>query len=161
MCKSYGVLPKKFRLEDDSVDLIVSNNGINNVADLGRVLAECNRVMKVNGQFVLSVNLDTTMIEFYSVLEQVLSDLGMRETILKIREHIYGKRKPLTELKTLSETKWICSAKYCGRSVYLSVCGRNHPVSAFFYASCLSAFLEKYCAGGKAGFRSLNESKPV
>jgi arsenite methyltransferase len=88
-------------LQDNSVDLIVSNNGINNVADLSRVLAECNRVMKANGQFVLSVNLDTTMIEFYSVLEEVLYEFDMRETILKIQEHIYSKRKPVAELKAL------------------------------------------------------------
>jgi arsenite methyltransferase len=107
--KHYGIshvkiirgVAEEIPLGDNSVDLIVSNNGINNVADLSRVLAECNRVMRVNGQFVLSVNLDTTMIEFYSVLEEVLSELDMGETILKIQEHIYSKRKPLAELKAL------------------------------------------------------------
>jgi arsenite methyltransferase len=88
-------------LEDGSVDLIVSNNGINNVSALNRVLYECNRIMKMNGQFVLSVNLDTTMIEFYSVMEQVLTDLDMKEELNKLKEHIYNKRKPLTELTTL------------------------------------------------------------
>jgi arsenite methyltransferase len=90
-------------LDDGSVNLIVSNNGINNVTDLNRVLAECNRVMAVKGQFVLSVNLEATMIEFYSVMEQVLSELDMRETIIKIKEHIYSKRRPLPELKSLLE----------------------------------------------------------
>jgi arsenite methyltransferase len=107
--KHYGIshvkiirgVAEEIPLEDNSVDLIVSNNGINNVADLSRVLAECSRVMRVNGQLVLSVNLDTTMIEFYSVMEEVLSELDMGETILKIQEHIYSKRKPLTELKAL------------------------------------------------------------
>lgn len=107
--KHYGIthvqiirgVAEEIPLDDGSIDLIVSNNGINNVTDLGRVLAECSRVMRVNGQFVLSVNLDTTMIEFYSVMEQALSDLGMKETITKIGNHIYGKRKPLRELETL------------------------------------------------------------
>jgi len=88
-------------LEDGSVDLIVSNNGINNVSDLNRVLSECNRIMKVNGQFVLSVNLDNTMVEFYSVMEQVLTDLGMKKEIIHMREHIYSKRRPLPELTSL------------------------------------------------------------
>jgi SAM-dependent methyltransferase len=83
------------------VDLIVSNNGINNVSDLNGVLAECSRIMKETGQFVLSVNLDTTMIEFYSVMEHVLADLDMKKEISHMKEHIYSKRKPLTELKEL------------------------------------------------------------
>jgi arsenite methyltransferase len=88
-------------LKDGSVDLIVSNNGINNVSDLNRVLSECSRIMRVNGQFVLSVNLDTTMIEFYSVMEQVLTEMAMKEELHKIKEHIYSKRRPLPELTTL------------------------------------------------------------
>ena len=88
-------------LEDGSVDLIVSNNGINNVSDLSRVLSECSRIMRDNGQFVLSVNLDTTMIEFYSVMEQVLTDLDMKKEMNNIKEHIYSKRKPLPELTAL------------------------------------------------------------
>jgi arsenite methyltransferase len=90
-------------LADNSVDLIVSNNGINNVSDLTKVLSECNRIMRAKGQFVLSVNLDTTMIEFYTVLEQVLSELNMTEIIPKIKEHIYCKRRPLPELTSLLE----------------------------------------------------------
>ena len=88
-------------LKDGSVDLIVSNNGINNVSDLNRVLSECNRIMRVNGQFVLSVNLDNTMNEFYSAMERVLTDLDMKEQINAIKEHIYSKRKPLHELTVL------------------------------------------------------------
>jgi ubiquinone/menaquinone biosynthesis C-methylase UbiE len=88
-------------LKDGSVDLIVSNNGINNVSDLNGVLSECSRIMRANGQFVLSVNLDTSMIEFYSVMEQVLTGLAMKTEISRMREHIYVKRKPLPELISL------------------------------------------------------------
>ncbi len=107
--KHYGItnvriirgVAEEIPLEDGSVDLIVSNNGINNVSDLSRVLSECSRIMRVNGQFVLSVNLDTTMIEFYSVMEQVLTDLDMKEEKNNIKEHIYSKRRPLPELTAL------------------------------------------------------------
>jgi arsenite methyltransferase len=107
--KHYGItnvkiirgVAEEIPLEDRSVDLIVSNNGINNVSDLNRVLSECSRIMKVDGQFVLSVNLDTTMIEFYSVMEQVLTDLDMKKEINSIKEHIYSKRRPLPELTTI------------------------------------------------------------
>jgi arsenite methyltransferase len=107
--KHYGIanvkiihgVAENIPLDDGSVDLIVSNNGINNVSDLGRVLSECSRIMRFKGQFVLSVNLDTTMTEFYSVMEEVLSELDMKREIIKIKEHIYGKRRPLSELRTL------------------------------------------------------------
>ncbi len=88
-------------LEDNSTDLIISNNGINNVADLNRVISECSRIMRVNGQFVLSVNLSSTMLEFYSLLEEVLTELNMKDEIAGIKDHIYSKRKPLPELTAL------------------------------------------------------------
>ena len=33
-------------LENDSIDLITSNNGINNVNDIDKVLSECSRIIK-------------------------------------------------------------------------------------------------------------------
>jgi ubiquinone/menaquinone biosynthesis C-methylase UbiE len=59
-------------LDDRSMDLITSNNGINNVNDVDRVLSECSRIIKKGGQFVMTMNLDKSMIEFYSQLENVL-----------------------------------------------------------------------------------------
>jgi len=49
-------------LEDNSIDLITSNNGINNVSDIDTVLSECSRILKIGGQFVQTMNLDKTMI---------------------------------------------------------------------------------------------------
>lgn len=88
-------------LENDTLDLIVSNNGINNVQDLGRVLSECARVLRSGGQFVLTMNLDKTMFEFYGQLEEVLSELGLEKEIVDMRRHIYEKRRPLDEIIAL------------------------------------------------------------
>lgn len=85
-------------LPDNSLDLIVSNNGINNVEDLERVLSECSSVSKQGAQFLATVNLDTTMMEFYSVMETVLNELGCEAEIHAMKEHIRAKRKPLDEL---------------------------------------------------------------
>ena len=52
-------------LDNDSVDLIVSNNGINNVSDMDKVLSECSRITRTGGQFVQTMNLDKSMFEFY------------------------------------------------------------------------------------------------
>lgn len=90
-------------LPDDSVDLIVSNNGINNVQNLERVISECKRIAKPSAQVLATVNLDGTMIEFYNQLEQVLFNLELKDSILKVKNHIYEKRKPLEELIELFE----------------------------------------------------------
>ena len=92
----YGV-SENIPLPDNSIDLITSNNGINNVENLDETLSECARIIKSGGQFVQTVNLNTTMIEFYDVLENVLIDLKMEAELKKMVAHIYEKRKPLDE----------------------------------------------------------------
>jgi ubiquinone/menaquinone biosynthesis C-methylase UbiE len=85
-------------LEDHSVDLIVSNNGINNVSDMGKVFSECMRIIRTGGQFVQTLNLDKSMVEFYSELEAVLTEMHLNREIDLMRQHIYEKRRPLDEI---------------------------------------------------------------
>jgi ubiquinone/menaquinone biosynthesis C-methylase UbiE len=87
--------------ENNYFDLIISNNGINNVDDIQKSLAECQRVSKPDAQFVFTMNLEETMIEFYNVFEEVLKLRGQHNEIQKMKDQIYSKRKPLEEVKTL------------------------------------------------------------
>jgi ubiquinone/menaquinone biosynthesis C-methylase UbiE len=79
-------------LSDNSIDLITSNNGVNNADDIGKVFSECARVMKHGGQFIQTMNTDKSMFEFYQQLENVFSDLGMHVEIKAMQEHIEAKR---------------------------------------------------------------------
>jgi len=79
-------------LDDNSVDLITSNNGVNNVSDIDQVISECSRIIKQGGQFIQTMNLDLSMFEFYNQLERVLSELGMDSEIQLMHEHISKKR---------------------------------------------------------------------
>jgi ubiquinone/menaquinone biosynthesis C-methylase UbiE len=88
-------------LETASVDLIASNNGINNVRDVNRVFAECSRIIKQGGQFIQTMNLDKSMFEFYTQFEKVLSDMKMQKEITLMKKHICEKRKPLDETMDL------------------------------------------------------------
>ncbi|QIK59561.1 class I SAM-dependent methyltransferase [Dysgonomonas sp. HDW5A] len=90
-------------LGDRSVDLITSNNGLNNVSDLNKTLSECSRIMKSVGQFIQTMNLSETMIEFYDIMEEVLKEYGMQTEIDAMWNHIYRMRKPLEELVSLVE----------------------------------------------------------
>jgi ubiquinone/menaquinone biosynthesis C-methylase UbiE len=85
--------------EDSYFDLIVSNNGINNVSDLDKTFEECRRVSKTGAQFVFTFNTDQSFIEFYDVYRQILVDQGMQDSQKKLSEHIYSKRKPISEFK--------------------------------------------------------------
>jgi ubiquinone/menaquinone biosynthesis C-methylase UbiE len=85
--------------EESCFDLIVSNNGINNVKNLEKTLEECGRVSKTSAQFVFTFNTDRSFIEFYDTYREVLKDCGMEEYQKKLFEHIYSKRKPLSEFK--------------------------------------------------------------
>jgi ubiquinone/menaquinone biosynthesis C-methylase UbiE len=86
---------------DAYFNLIVSNNGLNNVADLEKALTECYRVSDRNAQLVFTVNLPHSFIEFYDVFEEVLLTAGMKEEVEKMHAHIFEKRKPADHLTTL------------------------------------------------------------
>lgn len=74
-------------LPDDSVDVIVSNLGVNNFDNPGAVLAEC-RVAKTGARLVLTTNLRGHMAEFYDVYRGVLIELGHREHVDALETHI-------------------------------------------------------------------------
>jgi len=88
-------------LEDNSVDLITSNNGINNVADIDKSIRECSRIMKTNGQFIQTMNLSLSMFEFYDQLESVFIDMGMAKEVQHMYEHINKKRPSLEMIKRI------------------------------------------------------------
>ncbi|MGD1839617.1 MAG: class I SAM-dependent methyltransferase [Thermonemataceae bacterium] len=91
-------------LPNNTIDLIVSNNGLNNVTDLDKSLSECARIIKKRGQFIQTMNLNDTMIEFYSVMEKVLLDLKLTDSVSKMQNHIHKKRKPLDKYLDLIES---------------------------------------------------------
>ena len=88
-------------LPENSVELVFSNNGLNNVNDINTVLKECRRISKIGAQLVFTYNTDKTMREFYSEFENLLRDKKMSAQIAMMKEHIYKKRKPVEEFVRL------------------------------------------------------------
>jgi len=82
-------------------DVIVSNNGINNVEDLNKTISECSRTGKKGAQFLFTMNLDKSMIEFYNVLEDELKIINDSKSLRRLVKHIYEKRRPLNEIKMI------------------------------------------------------------
>jgi arsenite methyltransferase len=92
---------ERLPLRTASVDLVVSNNGLNNVEDVALALAECRRVSKPGAQLVLTQNLPETMRAFYDVYEGVLTECGLEPAVDALRRHIHSKRRPLEEVRAL------------------------------------------------------------
>lgn len=107
-------------LSNSSVDLIVSNNGLNNVSDMDCVIAECARIMKNKGQLVMTMNLDKSMPEFYDQLERVLAEMDLKNEIGSMKSHIREKRRPVNEViasleQNDFEIKDVVTDKFCYR----------------------------------------------
>jgi arsenite methyltransferase len=93
--------------EKGQFDLIISNNGLNNVQDLQRALLECARVAKSGAQMVCTFNTDRTFHEFYSLLKRSLRVHGLDSCIPTVDEHISSKRKPVAEYRsTMRKAGW-------------------------------------------------------
>ncbi len=88
---------------DASFDLVVSNNGMNNVQDWSAAWRECFRVAGPGAQIVVTMNLPETMSLFYDIYSEVLTETGHGERIEAMRAQINSKRKPLAQIVSLIE----------------------------------------------------------
>jgi len=93
---------EKLPFEDQSIDLIVSNLGINNFSDADIVFKECKRVLKPNGKLALTTNTFGHWKEFYEIFYSTLGSLKKEKLIevLKKDEAHRGTFKSTSELFT-------------------------------------------------------------
>lgn len=89
--------------DDSQFDLIVSNNGTNNVDDEERAFAEISRVARAGAQIVFTVNLPGTMAEFYDVYRRLLRDASKPAEVGRLEAHINEKRKPIGHTRRVLE----------------------------------------------------------
>jgi len=75
-------------LPDGSVDLIVSNLGINNFTNVDAVLGTCRRLLRPSGQLLLTTNLTGHMQELYDVYRTVLVDLDLQDRLPGFDAHV-------------------------------------------------------------------------
>jgi arsenite methyltransferase len=75
-------------LPDASIDVVVSNLGINNFANADAVLRTCFRVTKPGGRRLLTTNLVGHMREFYDVYRATLMELELADRLATLDAHI-------------------------------------------------------------------------
>jgi len=78
----------KIDLPDESVDLIVSNLGINNFDDPDAAMRSCFRVAKAGASLLLTTNLVGHMSEFYDAFRSVLVELGFTDRLAVLDDHV-------------------------------------------------------------------------
>ena len=71
-----------------SIDLVVSNLGINNFANADAVLRTCFLALRPSGQLFLTTNLFGHMREFYEVYRAVLEELGLVDCARALDSHV-------------------------------------------------------------------------
>lgn len=75
-------------LPTGSIDVLVSNLGVNNFQDPGAVMRVCSRIARPGAVFLLTTNLTGHMAELYEVYRKVLVDTGQRDRIAALQAHI-------------------------------------------------------------------------
>jgi arsenite methyltransferase len=89
-------------LPDASMDLIVSNLGINNFDDPEAALRACRRVAKPGADLLLTTNLVGHMAEFYETYRAVLIDMGFHDRIPILDAHV-NRRATVESVRVLLE----------------------------------------------------------
>ncbi len=79
---------ERIDLPDESIDVVVSNLGINNFENVDAVLAECFRLLTVDGVLLVTTNLAGHMREFYGVYRRTLVELGLMDRLKSLQAHI-------------------------------------------------------------------------
>jgi arsenite methyltransferase len=75
-------------LPAESVDIVVSNIGINNFEDPGAVLRACFRVCRPGAALLLTTNLTGHMAELYDVFRATLVELGQTDRLPVLESHV-------------------------------------------------------------------------
>lgn len=89
--------------KDNMFDLIVSNTGINNFADVDAVFRECFRVAKPKARIALTTNPEGHMKEFYEVLTDTVIQLKLEHVLDKLeaqQKHRFSVKKVCHLLET-------------------------------------------------------------
>ncbi|MFZ7115913.1 MAG: class I SAM-dependent methyltransferase [Bacteroidota bacterium] len=88
--------------DDGTIDLIVSNLGINNFSNPKQVFKECHRVLKPDGKLSLTTNLFGHWKEFYNIFYSTLEELKLHKYIsnLKAEEEHRGTIESVSDLFT-------------------------------------------------------------
>lgn len=109
--KSYGIANVEFiegsadklPFPNESIDLVVSNLGINNFDNPEIVFSECFRILKHHGKIALTTNMNGHWKEFYNIFEETFRQLKKNELIAKLTDQQEHRGDKVTISKLFTE----------------------------------------------------------
>ncbi len=96
-----NAIAEQLPFENDTFDLIISNNGLNNVNNFEVALKEIKRVAKKGCQLVFSMNTNQTFSKFYFYLKETLKEFDFEDWIELVNQHIDEKRPSVEKIINL------------------------------------------------------------
>ena len=78
----------KISMEDNCIDLVTSNLGVNNFDEKDKVYAEIKRILKPKGRLCITTNPIGTFSELFDLFHSILIDLKLEEEVKKLSEYI-------------------------------------------------------------------------
>ena len=132
--------------ENHQFDLITSNLGVNNFEKPQKALAECFRVLKQNGQIIITTNTVGHMRLFYSTFEAILKNTGQSELIPALKKQ-EAHRKTTEEILELFKNAGFQIAKTITDSLTLryldGTAFLRHSLTVFGFLEGWRSILEK------------------
>lgn len=99
-----------------SVDVVVSNLGVNNFDNAGAVLRTCFRLARPGARLLLTTNLRGHMAELYEVYRSTLLELGQADRLAALEAHVAHRGTPETVTRMLAgagfETKEVSTESF-------------------------------------------------
>ncbi len=80
----FNISAESLPFPDSGTNLVVSNLGINNFTNPGKVIQECSRVLKPDGLVAITTNLNGHWHEFYNIFKSTLAGMGRADLIPKV-----------------------------------------------------------------------------
>lgn len=78
----------EIKLDDNSIDTITSNLGVNNFEDREKVYKEINRILKMNGRLCITTNPIGTFVELFDLFESVMKELSLSASLEKLETYL-------------------------------------------------------------------------
>lgn len=78
----------KISIEDDSIDLITSNLGVNNFDEKDKVYSEIRRILKPDGKLCITTNPIGTFDELFTLFDKTLEEMGLENGRRELKNYI-------------------------------------------------------------------------
>jgi len=78
----------KINLENNQIDLVTSNLGVNNFSEKEKVYKEIRRILKSDGRLCITTNPIGTFEELFKLFHSILNEMNLKKELILLEEYI-------------------------------------------------------------------------